>query len=379
MSENKDYYKILGISDEDRKKTGKAFEKVLKKAFRAMAVKYHPDKWVNATEEERADAEAKFKEANEANDVLSDPEKRRVYDLYGTADVRNNRGYGGMSDMDDMMRDFARAHGFDMGYGGNASNMTRKGSDSKVRLRLSVKDIVNNATKTFRYRRYVPCTHCDGSGSTEKNGVTQCNYCGGTGQYVKRTVRGNMFFEQRTTCPNCHGKGTMITNPCQYCGGTGLEESNSEETLTVPAGVADNTVTVIPGGGNFPERNEGIPGDLYIMFVIEDDGEFSSMEGGMYDVLRKVDISVLDFMTGTTFKVKTPYGDEKEITLKPCEKDGKMYRIIGKGLKTENGGSGDMYVKAVMTMPEKLTEEEIGKINSLKESDNFKFLSETGD
>ena len=379
MQENKDYYKILGISDEDRKKKGKDFDKILKKAFRAMAVKYHPDKWVNASESERSEAEAKFKEANEANDILSDPEKRRMYDMYGTADMRQRGNGGGMDSAEEMMRNFARAHGFDMGYGDMGQHTQSVGSDVKVRLRLSVKDIVNHATKTFRYKRLVPCLHCDGTGTADKSSPTQCQYCNGTGQYVKRSMQRNMYFEQRTICPYCMGKGISITNPCPHCKGNGLEKSEAEETITIPDGVTNDTFTTVHGEGNFPERNNGIPGNLHILFVVEDDGEYSMMEGKMYDIVKKVEISVLDFLTGCKFKVKTLYGDEKEVTLKAGEKDGKMFRITGKGIKNERGVFGDMYIKVVMAMPDKLDEDETKKINELKECENFKFLSDLED
>lgn len=379
MTDNKDYYKILGISDEDRKKTGKEFEKILKKAFRSKAVKYHPDKWVNASESERADAEAKFKEANEANDVLSDPEKRKLYDTYGTVGLRQQGRQGGNGGIDDMMRNFARVHGFDIGYENYSEKRPSIGSDVKVKVRLSVKDIVNHSTKTFRYKRLVPCSHCDGKGTSDKSSPSQCQYCGGSGVYVKTTTRGNMFFQQTIICPYCLGKGVIISNPCSYCGGTGQENNDTEETLTIPDGVTHDTFTTIRGMGNFPERGDGIPGNLIVMFVVEDDGEYSMMDGKMYDIVKKVDISVLDFLTGCKFKVKTLHGDEKEIIVKPGEKDGKMYRITGKGLKDERGSAGDLYIKLVMAMPDKLDEEETKKINELKECENFRFLSDTDD
>lgn len=378
MSEKKDYYKILGISDEDKKKTGKDFDKILKKAFRSMAVKYHPDKWVNASEEERAEAEAKFKEANEANDVLSDSQKREMYDLYGTLDAGRQQYNGGMGDIDEMMRNFARAHGFDMGYT-DSGKRTITGSDVKVRVRISVKDIIENATKTFRYKRLVPCSHCDGTGTSDKSAPKQCQHCGGTGQYVKRRTQGNMFFEQRTTCPYCGGNGISISNPCSFCSGTGLEKKDAEETIKIPQGVTHDTFITIQGGGNFPERGDGVPGNLHILFTVDDDGEYSMMDGKMYDIVRKVNISVLDFLTGCKFKIKTPYGDEKEITVKSCEKDGKMYCITGKGLKNERGICGDMYIKLVMEMPEKLNDEEKKNIEGLKECENFKFLTDIED
>lgn len=375
MSTEKNYYDILGISESDRKKQGKEFDKILKKAFRSMAVKYHPDKWVNGSEQEKADAEAKFKEANEAHDILSDPEKRKMYDTYGTVNPRQNTGG---NDVDDMMRNFARRHGFniDDNFGPTARKRMVVGSDVNARVKVSVKDIINGATKKFRYRKMSPCSSCNGTGNKNGSEPQQCPHCNGRGMYTKTTRYGNSIYQETSTCPYCGGAGIVITDPCPQCSGSGLQETKDEETVTIPKGVTNNAYITIEGKGNHAMHCDGVPGNLNVIFTIDDSDGFNLMDDSNYDIVYNKYVSVLDFLTGTSVTVPLPEGGDVNIDIRPGEEDGQLHRIIGKGLYDSYSNRGDYFVKMHMRMPSKINSKETEIINSLKSSDNFKNLSE---
>jgi len=369
MSNNKNYYDILEIPEADRKKQGKDFEKVLKSAFHKLAEKYHPDKWVNASEEERKNAEEKFKEISEANDILSDPNKRSMFDQFGTVDA-NQRMYP----EDEMFINFAKAHGFNMNMGNynKPSQQVYRGEDVNVKLHLSVADLINKGPKKIKYQRKTVCSHCNGTGVGENGSMTTCSKCDGTGYYRERVRTRFGYSETISLCPQCGGSGQTPSVRCQYCNGTGLELTTEETTVDIQNGITDNTYIVQEGLGSAPYRNSGVFGNLNIYFNITPKDGFSISDTNPYDIICEKRLSVLDCITGGEVIVTSPDKKDYKINIPVGISDGRMFKLSGCGIYKTNGSRGDMIVKVKMVMPKKLDENEKKKIKELKNKNNFK-------
>lgn len=354
----KDYYEILGVE-----KT--ATEDAIKKAYRKLAVKWHPDRNPNNKE-----AEEKFKEIAEAYSVLSDKEKRQQYDTFGTVDPHMQAG-----PMDDDLAEWARRaaermHGHFGGFGGVHDEDIIKGSPIQVRVQLTMEDVYRGGRKTIYYERLKPCSHCNGTGIGEGGHEETCPTCHGRGIIGQSSQRGNIHMQSYGPCPTCHRKGTVIDKPCPYCNGMGLERGREEFSFDIPAGVTTGVYTKIPGMGNMVNGG-GVPGDLILLFEVMSDGVFQAIEGTC-DLLSVMDVPILDCITGCNRTIKCPDGKEYRFSVKQGCPDGQKIRLMGKGLPMHGGQRGSLYIVIRHKMPSSLTADEKKKVEELKKSANFK-------
>lgn len=366
MAEKRDYYEVLGVS-----KNASADE--IKKAYRQLALKYHPDR-----NPDDKDAEEKFKEAAEAYSVLSDSDKRARYDRYGFAGMNGGSasggGFGGFGDFDlsDILNSVF-GQGFNFGgfsgfSGGSGSGQVRqRGSNLRVKVKLNLQEIAKGAKKKIKLTKYVPCTHCNGSGA-EGNETQTCPTCHGRGQVVQ-TV--NSFFGQMQTasvCPTCGGKGTIIKKKCTHCYGEGIVKGEEVIDIDIPAGVGEGMQLTIRGKGNAGPRN-GINGDLIVVIEEEDHKDFERDENNL---IYSLFISISDAILGTQVEIPTIDGKVR-MKIAPGTQSGQVLRLKGKGLPEVNGyRTGDMLVNVNVWIPKKVSKEEEKLLQQLSNSENFK-------
>lgn len=368
----RDYYEVLGVDK-------KASADEIKKAYRKKAIQYHPDK--NPGDKE---AEEKFKEAAEAYDVLSNPEKRARYDQFGHAGVSGAAGNGGpfggfsggmsMDDIFSMFGDIFGGHGgFGGGFGGfggdgGAQQRRYRGSDLRVKVKLNLKEISTGVEKKFKLKKYVPCSHCHGTGAEGNGGTETCPTCNGSGTVIRKqqTILGTM--QTRSTCPTCGGEGKIIKNKCKECGGEGIVYGEEVVTVKIPAGVAEGMQLSMSGKGNAGKHN-GIPGDLLILIEEEADKELIRDENDLiYNLLLSFPTAAL----GGTVEIPTIDGKVK-VKIESGTQPGKVLRLRGKGLPSVNGyGTGDQLVNISVYVPETLSKDEKKQLEEMENSDNFK-------
>ena len=372
MAHKRDYYEVLGVSKS-------ATEDEIKKAYRKIAIKYHPDR--NPGDKE---AEEKFKEAAEAYSVLSDQQKRQQYDQFGFDGPNMGGGFGGFSgnfSMDDifsMFGDIFGGHGFGGfgGFGGGGQRAQYRGTDLRLKVRLSLQEVSTGVTKKFKVRKDVTCSHCHGSGAENGSGSETCPTCHGQGVVVKtvRTMLGMM--QTQSECPTCHGEGTVIKNKCHECGGTGVVKGEEVVEINIPAGVAEGMVVNVPGKGNAGPHN-GVNGNIQV--YIEEEKNDTFIRDGQ-DVLYNL---LLDFPTaalGGEIEIPTIEGTKVKIKVEPGTQPGKTLRLRGKGLPAVQGygsGRGDLVVNISVYVPKELSRSEKEMLMKLRESDNFKGDSQT--
>ena len=354
---SKDYYSILGVDKN-------ASEEQIKKAYRKKAMQFHPDK--NPGD---ASAEAKFKEAAEAYDVLSDANKKSNYDRFGSAEGNPfGGGFGGGNpfggghgfSMDDIFSQFGDIFG---NRGGGRQRRQARGSDLRIKVVLTIEEILKGCNKKLKYRRHVKCDPCSGSGGTD---VRDCLTCGGTG---RRMVGQNTPFGQmrtETTCPDCQGSGKIIRNKCHTCHGDGTQVREQVVDVQIPVGVSTGMQLTMQGFGN--EIRDGIAGDLQIL--VEEAQDFSFKREGNNIIVEKT-ISVIDAICGAHLKVSTPHGD-LPIYIEPGTEHGRTMRVSGKGIPDIHYGLGDLYVKIAIKIPKSIDLDEKHILEKLKESSNFK-------
>ena len=365
----RDYYEVLGVD-----KSASADE--IKKAYRRMAIKYHPDK--NPGDKE---AEEKFKEAAEAYSVLSDADKKAKYDQFGHAGV-DGAGpdfSGGFGNLNDILNDlfggafgggFGGFSGFGGGFGsGRPQQKVYRGRDIRVRVKLTLEEIAKGVEKEISIEKNVPCKECGGKGAKSNADIQTCPACKGTGQ-VQRVV--NSFLGQTvtySTCQQCGGEGKIIKNPCRTCGGTGLVRQRETIKVKIPAGVEAGMQLTLQGEGH-AAKNNGINGDLLV--VIEEQEHPNLKRDGNNLYYTKV-ISMPDAILGAEVTVPCLDGDYK-IKVEPGTQSGEVVRLRGRGLPSVNGynGTGDMYVKIAVWVPKKLSREEKAIVESLRDKDGFK-------
>lgn len=365
MAEKRDYYEVLGVS-----KNATADE--LKKAYRKLAIKYHPDRQQDKTEAEKKEAEEKFKEAAEAYDVLSNPDKRARYDQFGFAGEQ-----GGFSSMDDIFSHFSDIFD-DMGFGSffgggrrrsGGGRAVQRGSDLRVRVRLTLSDVANGVDKRLKIPRMVSCAACNGTGAKNGTAVQTCPTCNGSGVEVRvqRTILGQM--QTQSSCHTCHGTGKIIRERCPECGGTGLKRKEDVVTVHIPAGVAEGMTLKMSGKGN-EAPGGGIPGDLLISIEETPDKE---LQRNGNDLIYNL---MLDFVTATLGgKVDVPTLDgHARVTIAPGTQPGRVLRLRGKGLPSPDGygARGDLLINVMVYVPEHLTSSERRAIEQLKDSSNIR-------
>ena len=367
----RDYYEVLGVD-----KSASADE--IKKAYRKKAIQYHPDK--NPGDKE---AEEKFKEAAEAYEVLSNPDKRARYDQFGHEGMSGAGGFDGgfgggqgmsMDDIFSMFGDIFGGHGGFGGFsgfgGGGSSQAQRKfrGSDLRVKVKLSLKDIANGTTKKFSLKKYVPCSHCHGTGAEGNSGTETCPTCKGSGHILRTQQSIFGMMQTQTVCPQCNGEGKIIKNKCKECGGEGIVYGEEVVEVKIPAGVAEGMQLSMSGKGN-AGRHNGIPGDLLIQIEEEPHPELIRDENDLvYNLLLSIPMAAL----GSTVEIPTIDGKAK-VKIEPGTQPGKVLRLRGKGLPNVNGyGNGDLLVNVSVYIPETLSKDEKNALEKMQDSENFK-------
>jgi molecular chaperone DnaJ len=363
----RDYYEILGVG-----KNASADE--IKKAYRKVAMQHHPDR----NPGDKA-AEEKFKEAAEAYEVLSDSDKKAQYDRYGHAGMSGNgRGFsGGGMNMEDIFSQFGDVFGDDLfgsffGGGGGRSRSTRsrgvRGSNLRVKIKLTFEEIAKGVTKNIKVKKYVACNTCGGSGAKDKGSVQTCSTCGGSGQVRKVTSTFLGQMQTVTTCPACNGEGTTITAKCNTCRGEGRIFGEETVSIDIPAGVQEGMQLNLSGKGNAGERG-GVPGDLIIL--IEEEPHKELQRDGL-NVAYDLHISFTDAVFGTQVEVPTIDGRAK-IKIPAGTQSGKIYRLKGKGFPAVNSyQKGDQLIHVNLWTPQNLTSEEKTMLEKMSHSPNFK-------
>ena len=342
-----DYYALLGCSRT-------ASETEIKKAYRKLAMEYHPDR--NSAPE----AEARFKEITEAYEVLRDPEKRTAYDRYGKAGVGGSGGFGfhhvdlGEA-LNIFMRDFGGMGGFESLFGGGRSRSDqRRGQDIKVTVRLTLTEVALGAKKNVKIKSLERCSVCQGSGAKAGSKPTTCTGCGGSGE-VRRAAR-SMFgqFISVAPCPTCNGEGTVIAEPCEVCRGEGRVRGERTVTVEVPAGVSANNYLTLRGQGAAGPRG-GPSGDLLVMLDIKEDERFERQGD---DLIYDLSLSFSQAALGGVHEVPTPYGKES-LKVSSGTQPETILRIRNKGLPIlGQDGHGDLLVRVHVWTPEQLTDEQ---------------------
>ncbi len=343
-----DYYVLLGCPRT-------ASEAEIKKAYRKLAMEYHPDR--NSAPE----AEARFKEITEAYEVLRDPEKRAAYDRYGKAGVGAGGGFGGFHHVDlgealnIFMRDFGGIGGFESIFGGGRSRSDqRKGQDVKVTVRLTLTEVALGVKKNVKIKSLERCTACKGSGAKAGSRPTSCTGCGGSGE-VRRAAR-SMFgqFISVAPCPTCNGEGTVIAEPCEVCRGEGRVRGERTVSVEVPAGVSTNNYLTLRGQGAAGPRG-GPSGDLLVMLDIKEDDRFERQGD---DLIYDLSLSFSQAALGGEHEVPTPYGSER-LKVPPGTQPETVLRIRKKGLPVLGQDEhGDLLVRVHVWTPEQLTDEQ---------------------
>ena len=363
----RDYYEVLGVDKN-------ASEDDIKKAYRRIAIKYHPDR--NPGDKE---AEEKFKEAAEAYDVLHDPQKRQQYDQFGFNGPGGMGGFGGfgggfsMDDIFSMFGDvFGGRGGFGGfgGFGGGHQASQHRGSDLRLKVRMSLQEVATGVTKKFKVRKDITCNHCHGTGS-EDGQTDSCPTCHGSGVVTRTTQSLFGMMQTQSVCPTCQGEGRIIKNKCHECGGSGVVKGEEVVEIKIPAGVADGMVVNVPGKGNAAVHN-GVNGNIQV-FIEEEPNDPFIRDGNnvLYNLL-------LDFPTaalGGDVEIPTIEGKKVKIGIEPGTQPGKTLRLRGKGLPSVQGygnTTGDLVVNVSVYVPKTLTHEERKVMEQLRESDNFK-------
>jgi molecular chaperone DnaJ len=361
----KDFYEILGVQRN-------ADEGELKKAYRQMALKYHPDK--NPGNKE---AEEKFKEAAEAYEVLSNPEKRQRYDQFGHQGMGGNGGFSGSGhmNMDDIFSHFGDIFGghspfesFFGGGGGGGRRHVNRGSNLRVKVKLTLEEIANGVEKKIKVQKNGTCKTCKGSGAQDGASFHTCSTCNGAGQVhrVTSTFIGQM--RTTSTCPTCQGEGQTIANKCKKCNGSGVERMEEVISINIPAGVGEGMQLNVSGKGNAGERG-GMPGDLLVV-IEEEQHQHLHRDGNqlLYDLY----INFPEAALGTSVEIPTLEGRAK-VKIEPGTQAGKVLRLKGKGLPSVNSyGRGDLLVNINVWTPQSLSSEEKKLMEQLKQSPNFR-------
>ena len=367
----RDYYEILEVGKD-------ATPEELKKAFRKQAIRFHPDKNPG-----KKDTEEKFKEVAEAYEVLSDPAKRQRYDQFGHAGLGNGGGYSGFSgggmSMEDIFSHFGDIFGgggndpfssfFGGGGGGRRGKTVNRGSNLRVKVKLTLEEIAHGVEKKIKVNKYISCNTCKGSGAKGGSSYSTCSTCRGTGHVsrVTSTFLGQM--QTTVTCPNCGGEGQIITDKCTDCAGNGVVKGEEVISIRIPAGVSEGMQLSMGGKGNAAARG-GIAGDLLIQ-IEEVKHEMFVRDGN--NLLYEHYITFSEAALGSNAEIPTIDGKVK-VKIEPGTQSGRVLRLRGKGLSSVNGyeGKGDLMISIIIWTPKTLTKEEKAILEKLGKSENFK-------
>ncbi|MBQ9532003.1 MAG: molecular chaperone DnaJ [Eubacterium sp.] len=358
MPENKrDYYEVLGVSKG-------ASDDEIKKAYRKTAKKYHPD-----LNPDNAEAEAKFKECNEAYEVLSDPEKKARYDQFGFAGVDPNYGAGqgaggfgggfggfdGDIDLGDIFSSFFGGGGGFGGFGGSRNpNAPQRGRDIQSAVTITFEEAAKGCKKTIEISRVEDCSQCHGTGAAEGTSATKCPECQGRGvvNVQQRTAFGVMSTQR--PCSRCGGKGKIIETPCSKCGGKGKVRKKTKVDINIPAGIDNRQVVNVRGYGD-SGINGGPSGDLRVVINVKPHKDFERED---FDILYNKHISIVEAALGAEVRVPTLDNDIKYF-IPAGTQPGDVFKLKGKGIQRLNGvGKGDMFVKIIVDIPKELTKEQ---------------------
>lgn len=360
----RDFYEILGVSKG-------ATDAEIKKAYRKKAIQYHPDK--NPGDKQ---AEENFKEAAEAYEILSNATKRQKYDQYGHAGVGGAAGGGqggGFGDVEDIFSAFGDIFGGHFGgFGGGggrgrSQQRVNKGSNLRVRVKLTIKEIAEGVEKKIKVKKYVSCQYCHGNGSENGNSLSTCSTCGGSGSVTRiaNTILGQM--QTSSACPTCNGEGKSVTHKCAHCNGEGIMREEEVITINIPAGVAEGMQMSVTGKGNAARRG-GVNGDLLVHIEEEEHPELIR-DGN--DLVYNLLLSVPEAILGEAIEIPTIEGKVK-IKIDAGTQPGKVLRLRGKGLPEVNGyGRGDLLVNINVYIPQTLSKEDKKIVEDLAASESF--------
>ena len=365
----RDYYDILGVT-----KNSTADE--IKKAYRKLAIKFHPDK-----NPDDKGAEDKFKEAAEAYEILSNPEKKQRYDQFGHAGSQGGYGggNGGGMNMDDIFSQFGDVFGggggspFDSFFGGGGQSSrggrrVQRGTNLRIKVKLTLEEIANGVEKKIKVNKQILCNTCDGTGAKDKDSFSTCKTCGGSGavRRVTNTILGQM--QTTSTCPTCNGEGTSITAKCGTCQGEGVTRGEETISINIPAGVSEGMQLSMSGKGNAAPRG-GVPGDLIIL-IEEIPHESLKREG--INIIYDLHVSFVDATLGASVEVPTIDGKAR-IKLEPGTQGGKILRLKGKGIPEVNSyHKGDQLIQVNIWTPKTINNEERELLEKFRASENFK-------
>lgn len=362
----RDYYEVLGVDKN-------ASEDEIKKAYRKIAIKYHPDR-----NPDDPKAEEKFKEAAEAYSVLNDAQKRQQYDQFGFDGPGG--GFGGFGDgagfsMDDIFSMFGDVFGGGAGFGGFGGGSRQapryRGADLRLKVKLSLQEVATGVTKKFKVRKDVVCNHCHGTGAEGGSSSETCPNCHGSGVEIRTQQSIFGMMQTQTTCHVCGGEGKVIKNKCSHCHGDGVVKGEEVVEINIPAGVAEGMVVNVPGKGNAGKRN-GITGNIQVYIEEEDNDTFiRDGQNVIYNLLLDFPTAVL----GGQVDIPTIDGTNVKIKIEPGTQPGKTLRLRGKGLPAVQGygnGTGDLIVQISIYVPKELSKFEKEAIEEFRNSDNFK-------
>lgn len=371
----RDYYEVLGVDKG-------ASSADIKKAYRKIAIKYHPDRQGDKSDAEKKEAEEKFKEAAEAYSVLSDDQKRKQYDQFGFDGPGGFGGAGGFGgggfSMDDIFSAFGDIFGGHSGFGGfggfggggSRGPQRYRGADLRLKVRLSLEEIATGVTKKFKVRKNVVCSHCNGTGAEGNSGSETCQTCHGSGVVIrsKQSIFGMM--QTQSACPNCDGEGKVIRNKCKHCHGEGVVMGEEVVEVSIPAGVQDGMVVNISGKGNAGKHN-GVPGDIQV-FISEEPNDTFVRDGNdlIYNLLLDIPTATL----GGEVYIPLIEGNKAKITIEPGTQPGTMRRLRGKGLPAVSGygyGNGDILINISVYIPKTLSKDEKKAMEAFRDSENF--------
>jgi molecular chaperone DnaJ len=357
----RDFYEVLGVARD-------ASIEDIKKAYRQKALQHHPDR--NPDDKQ---SEERFKEAAEAYEVLSDQNKRSRYDQFGHAGIGSSAASDGMGgfnhgmNMDDIFSRFGDVFGFESNFQGRGGRNATRGSNLRVKLRLTLQEIATGVEKKIRVNKHISCHECSGTGASKGSGYHTCSTCHGSGfvNHIQRTFIGQI--QTTSTCPSCHGEGRTIKEKCKSCNGQGIVNGEEVITVKIPAGVENNMQLSMNGQGNNAPRG-GIPGDLIILIEEAEDENFKRNGANLY---YDHYIHIADAAMGAQIEVPTLDGKAK-VKVEQGTQSGTMLRLKGKGLPRINQyGRGDILVNLNIWTPQNLSSDDKKMLEALRKSSNF--------